>query len=366
MLCGNLAYSSSCTQRVISLSSCEAELHGMVSTLFGIFIRRWVEFVIKGDVEHILLTDSSSARQLCPRQGTGKVKHLSAKTLWIQDQVRNGEIAVGQISTAFNVADIGTKVLSAKRLKTLLRDIGIFDDYGANPIQAEERRGGDGRNLNQQMMQAARTIARLALLMAHEPTTTGAMGSFVGECAIDVSAGTCAPEVHDDDHSSLVYVVLFVWCTAMTLLLAAAVWIGIKRIRAIEADAGHLALQVAQADTTLGEHMVAIPEVQRLMGQMRSQVTENASHMEMLADSVDRIHYGLVDSGNWPIRPPSRIDPSSKTSHVHCGAGQPCGNECHWTFPIHDSKSGIRAMVFCMGWRRHRSTSSSNSSSIFK
>ena len=95
--------------------------------------------------------------------------------------------------------------------------------------------------------------------------------------------------------------------------------------------------------------MVAIPEVQRLMGQMRSQVTENASHMEMLADSVDRIHYGLVDSGNWRIRPPSRIDPSSKTSHVHCGAGQPCGNECHWTFPIHDSKSGIRAMKFCMG-----------------
>ena len=216
------------------------------------------------------------------------------------------------------------------------------------------------------MMHAARKLARLALLMAHEPTTTGAMGLFVGECAIDVSAGACAPEVHDDDHSSLVYVVLFVWCTAMTLLLAAAVWIGIKRIRAIEADAGHLALQVAQADTSLGEHMVAIPEVQHSMGQMRTQVTENASHMEMLADSVDWIHYGLVDSGNWRIRPPSRIDPSSKTSRVHCGAGQPCGNECHWTFPIHGSKSGIRAMVFCMGWRRHRSTSSSNSSSIFK
>ena len=139
MVCGNLVYSSSRTQRVISLSSCEAELHGIVSTLCdGIFIKRCAEFVIKGNVERILLTDSSSARQ-----GTGKVKHLSAKILWIQDQVRNGEIALSQISTAFNVADIGTKVLSAKRLKTLLRDIGIFDDDGANPIQAEERRGGD-------------------------------------------------------------------------------------------------------------------------------------------------------------------------------------------------------------------------------
>ena len=50
-------------------------------------------------------------------------------------------------------------MLFAKRLKTLLRDIGIFDDDGANPVQVEERRGGDGRNLNQQMVQAARTIA---------------------------------------------------------------------------------------------------------------------------------------------------------------------------------------------------------------
>ena len=182
-------------------------------------------------------------------------------------------------------------------LKTLLSDIGIFDDDGANPIQAEERRGGDGRNLNQ-MVQAARTIARLALLMGLEPTT-GAMGFPVNECAIGVSAGTCAPEDHDDDHSRLVYVILFVWCTAMTFLVAAAVWIGIKRIRAIEADAGHLALQVAQTDTTFGEHMALLPEVQRSVGQMRNEVTETASHMDMLADSVDGIHYGLVEIGGF-------------------------------------------------------------------
>ena len=79
--------------------------------------------------------------------------------------------------------------------------------------------------------------------MVLEPT--GAMGSFVGECAIDVSTGTCAPGVHDDDQSSLVSVILFGWCTAITILLATAVWLGIRRIRAIEADAGHLPLQVA-------------------------------------------------------------------------------------------------------------------------
>ena len=85
----------------------------------------------------------------------------------------------------------------------------------------------------------------------------------------------------------------------MTLLLAAAVWMGIKRIRAIEADAGHLALQVAQADTTLGEHMAVLQEVQRSVGQLRNQVTETSGHMEMLADSVDGIRYGLVEIGGF-------------------------------------------------------------------
>ena len=89
--------------------------------------------------------------------GTGKVEHLSAKILWI---------ALSQISTAFNVADFGAKVLSSKRLKILLRDIGIFDDDGANPIQAEERRGGDDRNLNQQMMHVLHFSWALSLPLA--------------------------------------------------------------------------------------------------------------------------------------------------------------------------------------------------------
>ena len=131
------------------------------------------------------------------RQGTGKVKHLSAKILWIQDRVRHGEIVMSQIGTAFNVADMGTKVLSAKRFKTLLRDIGIFDDDGASTIQVEECGGAGVRSLNQQVMQAVRTIARLAILMGLEPTPTAAAttiagdGHFLGKCAIDASTGAC-------------------------------------------------------------------------------------------------------------------------------------------------------------------------------
>ena len=89
LLCGAYMFGSSRTQRVVSLSSCESELHGMVSTLAdGLFLRRCAEFITRATIEHYLLTDSSSARQLAARQGVGKIKHLSAKILWIQNLVQ--------------------------------------------------------------------------------------------------------------------------------------------------------------------------------------------------------------------------------------------------------------------------------------
>ena len=71
---GFYMFGSPRTQRTVSLSSCEAELHGMVSTLAdGIYIRRCLSFLTGADVSHYLLTDSASARQLASKQGVGKV-----------------------------------------------------------------------------------------------------------------------------------------------------------------------------------------------------------------------------------------------------------------------------------------------------
>jgi hypothetical protein len=80
LLNGSFLFGSSSIQRVVSLASCESELHAMISTLSdGIFLRRCLEFVFNAEVEHTMFTDSSSGRQLALRQGTGKVKHLSGK-----------------------------------------------------------------------------------------------------------------------------------------------------------------------------------------------------------------------------------------------------------------------------------------------
>ena len=82
-------------QKVVSLSSCEAELHAMVSKLNdGTSLKRCIQFVCGGEIEHVLYTDSSSGRQLALRQGSSKVKHLSGKILWISDAVREGVIQI--------------------------------------------------------------------------------------------------------------------------------------------------------------------------------------------------------------------------------------------------------------------------------
>ena len=101
---GAYLFGSSRTQRVVSLSSCEAELHAMTSTLSdGVFIKRCIEFVCGGQV------DSPSGRQLAMRQGTGKIKHLSGKIRWIQDAVRGGDVQLIQVPTVWNLSDIGAK-----------------------------------------------------------------------------------------------------------------------------------------------------------------------------------------------------------------------------------------------------------------
>ena len=55
VLNGAFLFGSSRTQRVVSLSSCESELHAMISTLSdAMFLKRCIEFVFGAEVEHCM------------------------------------------------------------------------------------------------------------------------------------------------------------------------------------------------------------------------------------------------------------------------------------------------------------------------
>ena len=49
------------------------------------------------------------------RSGSGKVRHLSIKELWVQELFRKGEAKLDKVDTLLNWADIGTKALERQR-----------------------------------------------------------------------------------------------------------------------------------------------------------------------------------------------------------------------------------------------------------
>ena len=145
----NFLYGSSRSQRTISLSSCESELHSMVSAACdGIYIAACAQFIFSDPIHHIVFTDSSSARQLASRQGCGKVRHLSGKILWVQEKVADETFFLKQVSTIWNVADIGTKILSRQRLMLLMHETGLVyvateDPVGTDELDRQVERSGN-------------------------------------------------------------------------------------------------------------------------------------------------------------------------------------------------------------------------------
>jgi len=83
-----LAHWSS-TQSTIALSSAEAELNALVKAVSETMgILKYAEGDGEKGFKARILTDSSAAKGIVHRVGCGKVKHLEARQLWVQDAVR--------------------------------------------------------------------------------------------------------------------------------------------------------------------------------------------------------------------------------------------------------------------------------------
>ena len=178
-----LPNASSRTQRVVSLSSAESELHSMVSGCSdAIFLRRCMEFLTGDEIEQWQWVDNSAARQLIERQGVGRVRHLSGKILWMQSLVLEKQIKLGQVPTQWNVSDVGTKPLAKQRLLVLLHEIGCCNPDTHEMVGQEEYEAFEERTVGKQMVKRiAKTIMRMAVLWGLEPNLQGAEATAVDE-----------------------------------------------------------------------------------------------------------------------------------------------------------------------------------------
>jgi hypothetical protein len=109
------------TQGAIALSSAEAEYYAMVEgATRGIGVKTMLkEIGMKAEIT--LSTDSSAAKSLGSRRGTGRIRHLETKWLWLQIEVAEGRIKLEKVAGDLNPADLLTKYKNAAEIEKLLR-----------------------------------------------------------------------------------------------------------------------------------------------------------------------------------------------------------------------------------------------------
>ena len=112
-------YSS--TQQIVALSPAESDY---ISITKGAAHALWVrsatvEFGLTFNV--VCETDASAGRALATRRGVGRVRHLVARLLWLQQLCAEGVVQVRAGPGELNEADLGTKMVDLMRMTSLLK-----------------------------------------------------------------------------------------------------------------------------------------------------------------------------------------------------------------------------------------------------
>ena len=85
------------TQSCVALSSGEAELNAMLKAASeGLCLKYLLEEIGEGKMLH-LRGDSSASHGTLQRLGSGRVKHLQTRQLWLQEKVYTGEVSVENV-----------------------------------------------------------------------------------------------------------------------------------------------------------------------------------------------------------------------------------------------------------------------------
>ena len=72
-----------------------------------------------------LHTDSSSAKAIASRRGTGKsTRHIQTRMLWLQERVAAKHLRVVKVATESNPADMLTKTLGRSKVEEFCAEIG--------------------------------------------------------------------------------------------------------------------------------------------------------------------------------------------------------------------------------------------------
>ena len=121
IISGHRVYSHSKGQHVVALSSCESEFYAASEAVkVGLFFRELLQFAGFGRYMLRLFVDASATKAFLTRQGVGKMKHIAARELWLQQLVQQNEVIIEKLPRAENPADVLTHPPSTRDLEKLL------------------------------------------------------------------------------------------------------------------------------------------------------------------------------------------------------------------------------------------------------
>lgn len=126
------------TQPSWAQSSCEAELvsFNYAAAEGKLAVNIMKELGYKNMVLH-LYGDSSSAIHAVQRRGPGKMRHIELRELWLQSEIRQGNVQMHKIGTKENSADILTKHLRPGDFQQQAQRLGVDDlEHLEHPFRA--------------------------------------------------------------------------------------------------------------------------------------------------------------------------------------------------------------------------------------
>ena len=126
MMGSHLVKHWSTTQRVVTLSSGEAELAGIVKGAAEALGLRSLSADFGETSKIKMYADASAAIGICRRSDIGKVRHLVVGQLWVQERVRTGDLELYKILGTVNPADALTKHLPREMADRHLQTMSVM------------------------------------------------------------------------------------------------------------------------------------------------------------------------------------------------------------------------------------------------
>ena len=125
------------TQASITLSSAEAELVAMTKATAELLGLLHMVRDLGRRMKGVVYADSSAALAIADRKGSGKLRHINIRMLWIQEKQDRGEVELRKIQGAVNPADLLTKHVPANRLQDLSRRLAQYPKAGRARVALE-------------------------------------------------------------------------------------------------------------------------------------------------------------------------------------------------------------------------------------